>query len=154
MVTKNRKTDQIPSIRVDPEVFAKIESLRFGDSLAETVRRLLTAAVVDPANQADPAAEPVKTAAQLLKERKESAIVEQEEIKAAKLRNELLTVDQALEVVERDYGQIRSRAQALPQCDPTFTDEQREAIAQAVQDMFADLSGDSRETFDAIANGE
>lgn len=149
MTTKN-KTYQIPSVRLDPDLAAKVEAARFGDSVADTVRRLLALAVADPGADEPP----VVTAAQELKNRKDAAIVEQEEIKAARLRNELLTVDQAFEVVEKDYGQIRSRAQALPMCDPTFTAEQREAIANAVQDFFADLSGDSRETFDAIANGQ
>lgn len=145
------KTGTLPTVRVEPALFDKIaaEAEANFESVAEIVRRRLAMAYDDPA--APPI---IKTAAQELRERRETLAVEALERAAAKDRKEMISVDEAVAVVEKDYGQLRQSLlsfAASAALDLALPDDQRDKLANMVQDLMTGLSGEQRETFDAIA---
>lgn len=151
MDPKNKKTDTLPTVRVEPDLFAKIaaEAEAEFETVAEIVRRRLALAYSDPT-----APPPVKTAAQELRERKERLAIEKMERDAARERKEMIAVDEAVAVVEKDYGQIRQSLlsfAASAALDLALDDTARDRLAAMVQDLMTNLSGEQRETFDAIA---
>lgn len=151
-MTKEVKTGGLPGVRVEPDLYKKIadEAEASFETIAEIVRRRLTLAYADEAN-----AGPLPmSAAQELRQRRETLAVEKLERDAARDRKEMLTVDEAVAVVEKDYGLIRQSLLSFAQAaalDIGLSDEQRDKLADLVQNLMTDLSGEQRETFDELA---
>lgn len=146
------KTGQLPAVRVEPALYDKIaaEAEASFETVAEIVRRRIALAY---ANAADAGPLPM-TAAQELRQRRETLAVEALERAAAKDRKEMLTVDEAVTVVEKDYGLIRQSLLSFAQSaalDLGLDDDRRDKLADLVQNLMTDLSGEQRETFDELA---
>lgn len=143
-MAKDRK---IPiMVHLPPELVAALKDEQFGDSFSKVIADRLAQAIGMGPREAAPAS-PLD-AIELRKKEAEAAMAEQ---RAAILRREYVKRDMALDVVARDFANIKSRVARIPLQISGLTPEQNDDGNRAVQDCFTDLSGEKSATWDDLA---
>jgi hypothetical protein len=72
-------------------------------------------------------------------------------IEVAKQLGEVISVNSAMKVVRKDYGNMRSRILNVPMSLPGATPEQTADLKKLMQDLMTDLSGENPATWDDLA---
>lgn len=151
--TDNPKLQQLPSIRVDDELWAAIQkdAAATFEGIPEIVRRRLMIgfAVVE---------ELTKSAAQVIRERKEQLQIEALEREAAVARKEMIRIDDVAAVVEKDYGQIRQEVNSIAQSagiELGLSEDDTRKLADLIQaKTMPTLSGELKETYVDIVESQ
>lgn len=72
-------------------------------------------------------------------------------IEVAKQEGEVLSVDQVIAFVQKEYGIIRSKLLQIPQSLMGASPEQVSDLKKIVQDVMTELSGEQRDAWDDMA---
>jgi hypothetical protein len=134
MEPKN-KTAQLPAIRLDPDLFAKVEAHAADNfcKVPDAVRELLAVALAGDRPV-------VKTAAQEIRERKEMLALADLERDAARRAELLLWREDAEAWVQREIGVIRTQIGQLPASVMGLDPRQRAELESAVSAVLTTLS--------------
>jgi hypothetical protein len=76
------------------------------------------------------------------------------ELKLAKESNEVLSIRQVIDFLQKDYAIMRSRLLNVPQALQGATPEQVADLKKIIQDVMTDLSGDNASTWDDMNYAE